>query len=257
MRFLYQPILWGSLLAVCLPGASLAQPGPQPNYQQARWSQIHFAPAIKNATNEQCLACHQEILQHKPLAQSPAGVKATDTLAWYQTLDTYEGGQQSFHARHLTGRYANKVMDLKCTTCHQGNDPRDETSNTSATTQPGLTMRKMIDPYVCALCHGQFNAQKMGIPGPWLDNSTVFGDSCLTCHAAIKLERHKDIDFLKADAIEAAGKESADACYGCHGGRAWYRITFPYSLRAWPGWGNPPAGAAKKYPKKPAQQAQQ
>jgi hypothetical protein len=35
-------------------------------------------------------------------------------------------------------------------------------------------------------------------------------------------------------AIEQAGKAGADACYGCHGGRAWYRIAYPYPRTPWP-----------------------
>ena len=31
-----------------------------------------------------------------------------------------------------------------------------------------------------------------------------------------------------------AGKDSADACHGCHGGRAWYRISYPYARTPWP-----------------------
>lgn len=250
-----QLLLAGAVLSAWLPVAGWADTAAETDYLRARWNPIHFQPAISKATDEQCLACHKEILERKPLAKSPAGLKASDALAWYQTLDTYQGEQVTFHARHLAGDYARQVMDLHCTTCHQGNDPRDETSGTSATAQQGLTMRKMVDPWVCAMCHGQFNAKKMGIPGPWLENSSVFGDSCLTCHATIKTERHKGISFLKADAIEEAGKKSADACYGCHGGRAWYRISFPYADRHWPGWGRPPAGAASKYPRKGPSQA--
>ena len=66
-----------------------------------RWDPIHFKPAIDDATDEQCLACHQEILDRKVLEQSPAGVNASETLAWYQTLDTYKGAQDTFHRRHL------------------------------------------------------------------------------------------------------------------------------------------------------------
>ena len=242
-------VLAGFLAALSLPVAAADPPG---DYHRARWDPIHFKPAISEATDEQCLACHREILDRRPLARSPAGVEADKSLAWYQTLGTYDGKQQTFHARHLTGAYAGKVMQLHCTTCHQGNDPRDETSGTSATAQTGLTMRKMVDPWVCAMCHGQFNYTKMGIPGPWLDNSAIFGDSCLTCHAAIRTERHKGIGFLKADAIETEGKANSDVCYGCHGGRAWYRTVFPYTDKVWPGWGDPPKGAADKYPKKPA-----
>lgn len=255
MNILRSVFLVGAAISTLAPNIGWSDSATEQDYHRARWDPIHFQPAISKATDEQCLACHQEILERKPLKESPAGVKAADALAWYQTLDTYKGSQATFHARHLTEDYAKSVMKLSCNTCHQGNDPRDETSGTSATAQPGLTMRKMVDPYVCAMCHGQFPYQKMGIPGPWLDNSKVFGESCLTCHAAIKTERHKDIPFLKADAIEKAGKEDSDVCYGCHGGRAWYRISFPYSQQSWPGWGHPSAGAEKKYPKKPATNA--
>jgi cytochrome c5 len=219
------------------------------DYHQARWDPIHFKPAIKTATNEQCLACHKEILERVPKTTSPAGVKAQDSTAWYQTLSTYTGQQDTFHRRHLSDEYAKKVMDLKCNTCHQGNDPREETPNSSANTQQGLTMRKMADPYVCAMCHGQHNFKKMGMPGPWPENSHTFGDSCLTCHAAIKLERHQGITFLKAANIETLAKEDTNVCYGCHGGRAWYRINFPYTEKKWPGWGDVPYGAESKYSK--------
>ena len=26
-----------------------------------------------------------------------------------------------------------------------------------------------------------------------------------------------------------------DTCFGCHGGRSWYRIAYPYPRNAWPG----------------------
>lgn len=219
----------------------------QKNYDQARWDKIHFKPAIYKATDKQCLSCHEEILKHETLKKSPAGVKANETLAWYQTLNTYAGEQKTFHQRHLTSPYAKQVMKLQCTTCHQGNDPRDETSGTSATAQNDLTMRKMVDPYVCVMCHGQFNAQKMGIPGSWHESGKLFGDSCLTCHATIRTERHKNVPFLKAKAIEKAGKDDSDVCFGCHGGRAWYNISFPYASHSWPGWRDAPRGVKSRF----------
>ena len=36
-------------------------------------------------------------------------------------------------------------------------------------------------------------------------------------------------------AVEAAGQKNGDVCYGCHGGRAWYRIAYPYPRHAWEG----------------------
>ncbi len=205
------------------------------SYAQARWDPIHFKPAINNATNEQCLVCHKEILTHKTREKSPAGVRKSQVLAWYETLDTYKGEQETFHRRHLVMPYARKVMKLRCNTCHQGNDPREETSNGHATAQAGLTMRKMVDPNICLMCHGQFPYKNMaGLPGPWTESSKLFQNNCLTCHVAIRTNRHK-VNFLKADAIEKAGKKDGDVCYGCHGGRAWYRISYPYPRHKWPG----------------------
>lgn len=245
-------IIANAFLSLLLAAAHATAGKVTMDYERARWDPIHFKPAITRATDKQCLRCHKEILERNVLPQSPAGVKASETKAWYQTLNTYDGEQMTFHQRHLNSPYAKKVMQLECTTCHQGNDPRDETSGTSATAQSDLTMRKMVDPYVCVMCHGQFNAKKMGIPGSWYESSKLFGDSCLTCHASIKTERHKNVPFLKAKAIEEAGKKDSDVCFGCHGGRAWYRTSFPYASHEWPGWRDAPRGAKSRYttPKK-------
>jgi hypothetical protein len=204
------------------------------DYHRAKWDPIHFPPAIQNATDDQCLACHQEVLERRPLRQAPAGVESRDALAWYQTLDTYAGDQESFHRRHLVTDYAKRVMDLKCTTCHQGNDPRDETANSSATGDPALTQRKMVSPEVCLMCHGKNNYQIMGLPSDWWESGKLFNNSCLTCHAAIRTTRHR-VNFLRPDAIEQAAQETSDVCFGCHGGRSWFRIAYPYPRHAWPG----------------------
>jgi hypothetical protein len=203
-------------------------------YDKARWDPMHFKPAIDGATDEQCLACHQEVIDRRVLEVSPAGVKASDSLAWYQTLDTYDGAQETFHRRHLVTGYAQQVMQLKCNTCHQGNDPREETANSSATGQSDLIERKHVNPDVCLMCHGQFNYQVMGVPGSWIEHGQLFGDNCLTCHAAIRTNRHQ-VNFLKPAAIEEAAKQTSDVCYGCHGGRAWYRVNYPYPRHGWPG----------------------
>ncbi len=201
-------------------------------YHAEQWNPIHFKPDIEHATDEQCLGCHQQILKRRVLKQSPAGVKASESLAWYQTLSTYEGGQETFHRRHLLSKLAKKTMDLKCVTCHQGNDPREEAPPPN-TTDAGFTLRKMVDPNTCLMCHGKFNYQLMGLPGPWPEVSKIFGDSCLTCHIAIRTNRHQ-VNFLRSENIEKAGKENADVCYGCHGGRAWYRTSYPYPRHSWP-----------------------
>lgn len=102
------------------PVASTPDPGAEAaiaalakitTYEQAKWHPLHFRPAIETATNAQCLACHKEVLEHKVRDKSPAGVEAAKSVAWYQTLDTYEGAQEDFHVRHMTSPLAAKVMN--------------------------------------------------------------------------------------------------------------------------------------------------
>ena len=209
------------------------------DYERSRWHSIHFKPAINKATDGMCLKCHQEVLDTKTRDASPAGVKKADSLAWYQTLDTYEGEQLTFHQRHMTAPFIKKVANMSCTTCHQGNNLREEISGASADAPSNLTMRKMVDPNVCLMCHGQFPYQNMGLPGPWHESGATFQNNCLLCHAGIRTNRH-NVNFLNASAIEKEGAASSDSCYGCHGGRPWYRISFPYPRHAWPGSGPAP-----------------
>lgn len=213
------------------------------DYEAARWHPLHFKPGITSASNEQCLACHREILDHKPRETSPAGVAASQSIAWYQTLDTYQGEQMSFHARHLTSPFATKVMDLKCNFCHQGHDPREEAPGASATAGPAtFSMRKVVEPTkTCLKCHGRFPGEVMGLGNePWhvlREGMETFEapNGCLACHAdQFRTVRHQ-VNYLKTDAIEADAKTNADTCYGCHGGRAWYRNSYPYPRHAWPG----------------------
>ncbi len=220
---------------------------PTLDYQRARYHPIHFQPQIATASNEECLACHAEILDHKVRAESIAGVKAADSLAWYQTLDTYAQDQADFHWRHMESDYAKKVMNLQCVFCHKGNDPRDETPwLANGKTDPvnpatEFTARKMVNPSeTCLLCHGQFPAQNMGLEGKWPDlradmESPEAPNGCLTCHAeTVRTNRHA-VTYLNAKTIEEAARaDTSDVCYGCHGGRAWYRISYPYPRHPWP-----------------------
>ena len=218
-----------------------------PDYNLARWDPIHFKPAIESAKDEQCLECHREVLEPRVRAESPAGVKADAALAWYETLDTYQGEQETFHRRHLVTDYAKQAMDLKCNTCHQGNDPREETANSSADGSGDLTQRKQVDPNVCLMCHGDYNNTVMGVPGDWREYGHLFNNSCLTCHVAFRTNRHK-VNFLKPEVIEEAAKETSDVCFGCHGGRQWYRIGYPYPRHPWPNMGDVVPDWAKDRP---------
>lgn len=228
------PLGWTSLLMALALVSIPATYAETPDYQRAKWDAIHFKPQIETATNEQCLSCHKEVLEDKPLAQSPAGVKATEVLTWYQTLDTYEGQQDTMHRRHLLGPLAKRLMNMQCITCHQGSNPREAAPIPPTSSNAAFTLRKKVDPKTCLMCHGNFNYQIMtGLPDHWSKSGEMFGNNCLACHAAFRTNRHQ-VNFLKPEAIEEAGKQSGDSCYGCHGGRQWYRINFPYPRHPWP-----------------------
>ncbi|MCP8939576.1 hypothetical protein NK718_13700 [Alsobacter sp. SYSU M60028] len=223
------------------------------DYERAVWDPIHFKPAIDVAKDAACLTCHQEIMSAKPRDASPAGVKATSVLAWYQTLDTYAGAQQTFHWRHIQSPFAKQVMQLSCAFCHQGNDPRERSPHVTATTaagapvsdwprgEPAFTLRKTVNPSeTCLRCHGSYPAENMGLAGSWAElreglETPETPNGCLTCHAdQFRTVRHQ-VTYLKAAEIEKAAKTSSDVCYGCHGGRQWYRISYPYPRHPWPG----------------------
>ncbi|NJD25080.1 MAG: hypothetical protein FIB06_06710 [Betaproteobacteria bacterium] len=224
------------------PEVALAQPVaavPERDLLRATYDPIHFQPAIATARDEQCLACHREVLDDRVRERSPAGIRADASKAWYQQTTVYAGDQETFHRRHLVTPLARELMNLSCTTCHEGSDPRDEAPGTSATgAAPGaarFTLRKTVDTAAtCLKCHGQLNRAVMGLPGAWPDVKATFNNSCLLCHAAIRTNRHR-VSYLKADAIEAAGQKDAETCHGCHGGRPWYRLAYSYPRHAWEG----------------------
>lgn len=211
------------------------------DYEAARWDPLHFAPAIDDATDEQCLVCHAEILERRPLEQSPAGVKASEALAWYQTLDTYQGEQDTLHRRHLVTPLAEELMTLNCNFCHRGLDPREEAPSADLSGTPPFTLRKMVNPSeTCLRCHGRFpNEVMVGVEGPWHEVRQDFEfeegeNGCLVCHADLFRTVRHQVTYLKPEAIEAAAQSSSDVCYGCHGGRSWYRISYPYPRHPWP-----------------------
>jgi len=221
-----------TLLALALPPAAAEN---KPTFQQARWDPIHFKPLIDQATDQQCLECHADILERKPLPRSPAGVDKDATLAWYQTLSVYEGEQETFHRRHMVTPLAREQMDFHCNTCHQGYNPDRETWVAGEQRhRDAALVSKDVDPQICLMCHGRFDYQVMpGLTAPWTEIRERFHNNCLACHRTFRTNRHK-LNFLKAEAIEKAGERNGDTCYGCHGGRAWYAIAFPYVRRPWP-----------------------
>lgn len=230
----------GVLLSVVLApwGATRAATAiPPADYEAGRWDPVHFKPAIEAASDEQCLACHGEVLAGKPLTVSPAGVRAAESLAWYQTLETYTGSQETFHWRHMESPLADRLMNLSCNFCHQGHDPRDEAPATHAGNRDGsgFTLRKSVDAEaICLRCHGRHNYEIMGLPGPWTETREMMNSSCVLCHAAIRTHRHQ-VTYLNPAAIEEEGARNSDVCYGCHGGRQWYRTTYPYPRHPYPG----------------------
>jgi nitrate/TMAO reductase-like tetraheme cytochrome c subunit len=221
--------------AVALCCYAVAGQTAETDYEDARWDPIHFQPAIDNATNEQCLACHEEVLSNRVKAESPAGVKAENSIAWYQTLETYQGEQETFHRRHLVTPLAKELMNLQCNFCHRGHDPREEAVTPPAHEPPMHTLRKTVNPEkTCLRCHGQMNYKVMGLPKPWPEIRDGLKNNCLSCHVTFRTVRHQ-VTYLNADAIEEAAKDKGgDVCYGCHGGRAWYRIGYPYPRHEWP-----------------------
>jgi len=207
-----------------------------PSYQAAKYDPIHFKPAIEQATDQQCLACHAEVLKPSVRKTSPAGLEAANVKAWYQQLSIYQGEQETFHRRHLETPLAKQIMNLRCTTCHQGSDPRDKAPGSSATTQADHTLRKTVMPETtCLKCHGQMNWPVMGLPDKWPQVKDMFQNNCLMCHTAFRTTRHQ-VTYLNGKAIEelAAKPDGGDVCFGCHGGRAWYRINYPYPRHPWP-----------------------
>lgn len=203
----------------------------------ARMDPLHFKPAIETASNEQCLACHQEILGKKPLDKTLSGVKTVNTRAWYQTVNTYEGEQDSFHRRHLLPASGSSpvLMKLQCITCHQGHNANKQVSSESHRRYWEPSLLKQVDTDICLMCHGKFDFETMpGVIGPWEQTAVTFNNDCMVCHKIFRTNAH-NVNYLNKDVIEQAGTKNGEVCFGCHGGRSWYRIAYPYARNAWPG----------------------
>jgi len=240
-----------ALVASGMAGPAAAEDG-KTSYHRAQWHPVHFQPAIDETKDEKCLECHQEILD-RTTHKSEAGLKPGQTIAWYQTLDTYKGGQKTFHQRHIQGDFAQKVMDLDCNFCHRGNNPRTAAPDPDKVKGPmdpdptggkkvTFTLRKAVDASeTCLLCHGDFPNERMqGVSGPWSKVRKTFEpegkkNGCLTCHKQLYRTNRHNVNYLKADNIEKLAKGNSDVCYGCHGGRQWYRNSYPYPRHPWDG----------------------
>ncbi len=204
------------------------------DYDRALWHPIHFKPAIDDATDEQCLSCHQEILDRRVLAQSPAGVKSSEALAWYQTLYTYAGEQETLHRRHLVTPLATQLMSMKCNTCHQGNDPREEAPIPPDESNTDFTLRKAVNPEICLMCHGANPYQLMGLPRPWPESRSLFQDNCLLCHANIRTTRHQ-VNFCKRTPSRKRGSKTRMSAMAAMAVVSGIRIPYPYPRHAWKG----------------------
>jgi hypothetical protein len=142
---------------------------------------------------------------------------------------------------------AQELMNLQCNTCHQGHSPREEAPSPPTQADAGYTLRKVVNPEkTCLKCHGEMDHQIMGLPSPWAESQKIF-QSCMTCHAAIRTTRH-EVNYLNAEAIEKACQTDSNSCYGCHGGRSWYGISYPYPRNPWPGVGSTVPDWAKDRP---------
>ena len=102
--------------------------------------------------------------------------------------------------------------------------------------QQELLRKNVVPQETCLKCHGQMNWKVMGLPGPWAQSKDAFQNNCLLCHGAIRTSRHA-VNYLNGKAIEEAASKpnGGDVCFGCHGGRPWYRTSYPYPRHPWPG----------------------
>ena len=147
---LFHNPLWQAIAASEVPPSATAVAAQAravtADLQRATWDELHRFPQSAAAGDQACLSCHQEVLERRPRAQSPAGLKSSDALAWYQTLDTYAGEQETFHWRHTRSPMAQTVMNLGCSFCHQAHDPREESPHAMRTDARGAVTPQPFQP---------------------------------------------------------------------------------------------------------------
>jgi len=169
-------LLLAGVFAVALgAGDALAGKAKKKDYLRDRWDPIHFRPNIDRATNEQCLACHKEILTRKPRKVS------------LKCNFCHRGNDPREEA---PGSHAENVKDA------------------------GYTLRKMVDPEkTCLRCHGKFPFEFMeGLEDDWSKIRQDFEDEetkngCLAaCHGeTFRTVRHQ-VTYLKPKNIEKLAK---------------------------------------------------
>lgn len=199
-----------------------------------RMDPVHFPPEIFQTKDSKCLQCHSDLMEKKVLARSPSGISSSGKLAWYQYTSTYEGSQMMFHSRHRDSPLSRQLMNLECRFCHRGNDPLPGEFSTSSKMRNPVLRKSVSAEKICLRCHGTFPFSIMGLPGDWGEIKDHYSGNCLTCHSTIRTNRH-NVSYLNAGEIERKAMENPEVCYGCHGGRAWYRSSYPYPRNPWPG----------------------
>lgn len=202
---------------ICIAATPARADDADPRWTRHRALVDLFSPSADPSEKSEilrCQPCHGVLLESKPLAESPAGLKAKDATAWYQRVPTYQGEQQDFHWRHMASDFAKEVMRFQCDTCHPGFDP---SRRMPVQGDPGTekVLRKRVNPLICVNCHGLFPAHLEGFSGTY---------TCWVCHRGDAARQHTH-PTLNRDNILRLSANEPEVCYGCHGGRAWYAIS--------------------------------
>ena len=79
-----------------------------------------------------------------------------------------------------------------------------------------------------------FGLDRGGIDERWFASTTPAANENREPDEGLSYIFHGSTRVKLIDAIEEMGSKGSDVCYGCHGGRSWYRISYPYPRHAWP-----------------------
>jgi hypothetical protein len=180
---------------------------------RASYSPLHFKPAIDTATDAQCLACHKEVLEDKPRVASPAGVRAADSIAWYQRTSTYSGEQDSFPSPAPGDADGAGLDEPALHHLPSGPGPArgsagllgdgDAPDRSPASPCASRSIRK---PPASSATASFRPRRSWACPARGPRSRTCSRTTAWRCHAAIRTNRHQ-VSYLNADAIEAAARE--------------------------------------------------